>query len=103
MVFNITETFASRDNNFSRWTVGTGPSIVIVIPLVLPLQIDPKWDQVDDLAIRKKKQLNIQNKNKNPRRKSNPPVNQREPGPEKIKKAVGNRFLRIDFCSKLIC
>ncbi|RAH52402.1 hypothetical protein BO85DRAFT_463978 [Aspergillus piperis CBS 112811] len=36
------ETFASRDNNnFSRWTVGTGPSIVIVIPLVLPLRIDP--------------------------------------------------------------
>ncbi|CAK96211.1 uncharacterized protein An01g13420 [Aspergillus niger] len=31
------ETFASRDNDFSRWTVGTGPSIVIVIPLVLPL------------------------------------------------------------------
>ncbi|RAK87428.1 hypothetical protein BO79DRAFT_238628 [Aspergillus costaricaensis CBS 115574] len=39
------ETFASRDNNnFSRWTVGTGPSIVIVIPLVLPLRIDPMWE-----------------------------------------------------------
>lgn len=61
-----------------------------------------KGKKVEEWNIKKIK-LNIQNKNKNPRRKSNPPVNQREPGPEKIKKAVGNRFLRIDFCSKLIC